>query len=304
MLTPSAAIVQRHDPERFVTVLFAPEAARETLFTLYAFNHELARAREVASMPTLALIRLQWWREVVDGAQRGHEVATPLHEAIANGRLDPAALHSMIDARMLEAEECVDENAWADYLRRHADARGRPVARRCGLRRSPYAMRRRLWCGRPAAQRLRLSSRRPMDHAGRARPRLGARTSLNLAGRKARLAGPRHPCGPAGALGTSPPGKGRRPRSLGQARTVARSPARRLLAPVMPRDPEPPRTEMARHEHPAGARARTRAIGNTASQCGGRCGEQEQAEKIAHGLQSITLFQPRQRLDCAQLHPV
>jgi phytoene synthase len=132
MLTPSAAIVQRHDPERFVTVLFAPEAARETLFTLYAFNHELARAREVASMPTLALIRLQWWREVVDGAQRGHEVATPLHEAIANGRLDPAALHSMIDARMLEAEECVDENAWADYLRGGAGTLMREAGRLLG----------------------------------------------------------------------------------------------------------------------------------------------------------------------------
>ena len=35
--------------------------------TLYAFNHELARAREAVSEPPLALIRLQWWREVVEG---------------------------------------------------------------------------------------------------------------------------------------------------------------------------------------------------------------------------------------------
>ena len=65
-----AALVRQHDPDRFLTALFAPAAQRDALLALYAFNHELARAREVASEPTLALIRLQWWREVVDGAAR------------------------------------------------------------------------------------------------------------------------------------------------------------------------------------------------------------------------------------------
>ncbi|MGD0108468.1 MAG: squalene/phytoene synthase family protein [Rhodopila sp.] len=63
-----AALVRRHDPDRFLTALFAPPERRHALLTLYAFNHELARAREVASEPALALIRLQWWREVVEGA--------------------------------------------------------------------------------------------------------------------------------------------------------------------------------------------------------------------------------------------
>jgi phytoene synthase len=57
-----AALVRRHDPDRFLTSLFAPPAQRDALLTLYAFNHELARAREVISEPPLALIRLQWWR--------------------------------------------------------------------------------------------------------------------------------------------------------------------------------------------------------------------------------------------------
>ena len=63
-----AALVRRHDPDRFLTALFAPPERRDALLTLYAFNHELARAREVVSEPPLALIRLQWWREVVEGA--------------------------------------------------------------------------------------------------------------------------------------------------------------------------------------------------------------------------------------------
>ena len=73
-----AALVRRHDPDRFLTALFAPPDRRDALLTLYAFNHELARAREVASEPPLALIRLQWWREVVEGereAARGGDAA-------------------------------------------------------------------------------------------------------------------------------------------------------------------------------------------------------------------------------------
>ena len=117
MLSPTAALVQRHDPERFVTALFAPAALRETLFVLYAFNHELARAREVVSVAPLALIRLQWWREVVQGASRAHEVATPLRAAITAGALDASALEAMIDARMMEAEDGINEPQWLDYLR-------------------------------------------------------------------------------------------------------------------------------------------------------------------------------------------
>ncbi|MDR3533603.1 MAG: squalene/phytoene synthase family protein, partial [Rhodopila sp.] len=98
-----AALVRRHDPDRFLTALFAPPERRDALLTLYAFNHELARAREVASEPPLALIRLQWWREVVEGEARRHEVASPLSEAIAGGLLNPALLLPVIEARETEA---------------------------------------------------------------------------------------------------------------------------------------------------------------------------------------------------------
>ena len=82
-----AALVRRHDPDRFLTALFAPPDKRDDLLALYAFNHELARAREVVSEPPLALIRLQWWREVVEGARRRHETAAPLGDALDRGAL-------------------------------------------------------------------------------------------------------------------------------------------------------------------------------------------------------------------------
>lgn len=98
-----ADLVRKHDPDRFLTVLFAPADRRDALLTLYAFNNELARARSVVSEPPLALIRLQWWREVVDGEAKRHEVATPLHEALAAGHLHATDLLPLIDARDQEA---------------------------------------------------------------------------------------------------------------------------------------------------------------------------------------------------------
>lgn len=111
-LSPIAAFARRHDPDRFLCTLFAPPEFREAIFALIGFNHELARAREVAREPMMVLIRLQWWRDVVEEAVAGqparrHEVAGPLSAAIRAGTLNPAALLALVEAR--EAEETGEE---------------------------------------------------------------------------------------------------------------------------------------------------------------------------------------------------
>ena len=112
------SLVRRHDPDRFFTALFAPPERRGALLALYAFNHELARAREAASEPTLALIRLQWWREGVEGARRHHEVATPLGAALDAGALHAPDLLSLMAAREAETEPSVPSRAaWQAYVR-------------------------------------------------------------------------------------------------------------------------------------------------------------------------------------------
>jgi phytoene synthase len=117
ILSSVAVLVRAHDPDRFLATLFAPPEKREALFTLYALNHELARAREVASEPMLGLIRLQWWREVVEGAEKRHEVATPLSAALAEGRLPRPLLLEMIAARETEADEAIaTRQAWLAYI--------------------------------------------------------------------------------------------------------------------------------------------------------------------------------------------
>jgi 15-cis-phytoene synthase len=104
-------LLRRADPDRFFCTLFAPPEARDSLALLYLFNHELARAREVASEPVLALIRLNWWREVVFGQAKKHEIATPLSAALAAGRFDPEELAGLIAAREAEAEPAIADAA-------------------------------------------------------------------------------------------------------------------------------------------------------------------------------------------------
>ncbi len=120
-MLPSSALtglVRRADPDRFFCTLLAPAAAREALLLLYAFNHELARAREVASQPMLARIRLMWWREVVQGAVRQHEIAAPLGAAISAGVFEAADLLALIEAREAEAEDCIpDFDGFMNYVR-------------------------------------------------------------------------------------------------------------------------------------------------------------------------------------------
>jgi 15-cis-phytoene synthase len=137
-----AALVRRHDPDRFLTALFAPPEKRDALLTLYAFNYELARAREAVSEPPLALIRLQWWREVVEGARRRHEVAEPLTAAIEAGELSRADLLALIDAREIEAEPAIDTlAAWRAYLLANAGGLAVAAARLLGAP-DPEALRR------------------------------------------------------------------------------------------------------------------------------------------------------------------
>ncbi|MDE8348008.1 MAG: squalene/phytoene synthase family protein [Acidocella sp.] len=109
--------IRRADPDRYFTSLFAPADKREALWLLYGFNNELARAREVASEPTLALIRLTWWRKVVDGAQRNHLIATPLTKALNQGIFTRADLAALIDAREAETAAIADFTHFMAYVR-------------------------------------------------------------------------------------------------------------------------------------------------------------------------------------------
>ena len=99
-LDACAALVERGDPDRFAAAMATAPAARASLFPLYAFNLEVARAPWVTKEPMIAEMRLQWWRDVVaEPAPRAHEVAGPLHDLIQTAHLPVALFDTLINAR-------------------------------------------------------------------------------------------------------------------------------------------------------------------------------------------------------------
>ena len=101
--TYSANQVKKYDYDRFLITLFAQADLREDLFALYAFNHEVAKIREAVSEPMLGEIRLQWWREAIEGIieqkPRNHEVVLPLNDTFHKHELSSEIFIKVIDAR-------------------------------------------------------------------------------------------------------------------------------------------------------------------------------------------------------------
>ncbi len=101
--------VRRDDRDRYVATLLAPAHAREALFALYAFNLEIAKTRETVSEALLGEIRLQWWRETIDGlfagTPRQHQVVSALDRAIRAHDLPRAPFDALIESR---ARDLVD----------------------------------------------------------------------------------------------------------------------------------------------------------------------------------------------------
>ncbi|MCH2396075.1 phytoene/squalene synthase family protein [Oceanibaculum sp.] len=120
-LSYCAQEVRRHDPERFLTCLFAPADRREALFALYAFNQEVAKTRAIVSEPLLGEIRLTWWREAIaeiyEGTPRQHAVVQALAGAVRAHDLPRAPFDRLIESRGqdLQPEPPADLPALLDY---------------------------------------------------------------------------------------------------------------------------------------------------------------------------------------------
>ena len=102
-------LVREADRDRFLAALFAPAERRTALFSLYAFNVEIARVRDAAREPMPGEIRLQWWREVLRGDRPGeasaHPVAAVLLETIEKHKLPLQALLDLIEARSFDLHD-------------------------------------------------------------------------------------------------------------------------------------------------------------------------------------------------------
>ncbi|MDE0333667.1 MAG: squalene/phytoene synthase family protein [Defluviicoccus sp.] len=114
--------VRRLDRERYLAALFAPGRRRDALFALYAFNLEIAKTAEVVSEPLLGEIRLQWWRDAIDGlydgSMREHPVLAALAEAIEAWDLERSRFHTILHGRAADLRErpFADLDALEEYV--------------------------------------------------------------------------------------------------------------------------------------------------------------------------------------------
>jgi 15-cis-phytoene synthase len=101
-----AELVRSADRDRFIATLFAPAPSRDALYALYAFNVELAHVRDRAREAAAGEIRLQWWREVVQGERRGEAMASPVAASLLNTieshRLPVDVLSALVEARRFD----------------------------------------------------------------------------------------------------------------------------------------------------------------------------------------------------------
>jgi len=119
-----AAELRRVDYDRYLCALFASPGPRAGMIALYAFSHEVAKISEVVSEPMLGEIRLQWWREAIDGIYDGvarrHDAVEALAEGVARFDWPRTAFDTLIEARAADLAVTPAETLAA--LESYADA--------------------------------------------------------------------------------------------------------------------------------------------------------------------------------------
>jgi 15-cis-phytoene synthase len=100
------SLVREGDPDRYWASVFAPADKRPHLHAIHAFNFEIARVRDAVREAMVGEIRLQWWRDALQGEARGdvraNPVAAALDDTIVKFRLPRQALVTLIDARIFD----------------------------------------------------------------------------------------------------------------------------------------------------------------------------------------------------------
>lgn len=126
-----ADLLRKGDKDRWLTALFAREgAARDALMALYAWNLEVARIPDTVREPLLGQMRLQWWRETLEGieagAPRAQPVARALHRAMRLGALERSGFETILAAR--ECDVAVEPPADLAALEAYAKGTGGELA--------------------------------------------------------------------------------------------------------------------------------------------------------------------------------
>ncbi|MFD1882459.1 squalene/phytoene synthase family protein [Paracoccus pacificus] len=117
-----ATLLREGDPDRYATLLAAPQPVRPRLLTLYALNLQIAQAPWASAEPLLAQMRLQWWADRLAATAAGgrpddHPVLAAFSAEWPQGA---PLLNDVIAARArdCEREPLPDLAALYDYIDR------------------------------------------------------------------------------------------------------------------------------------------------------------------------------------------
>ena len=101
-----ASLARERERDRWLSALFAPEAARPHLHALAAFTCEIARVRAAVREPLAGEMRLAWWREALAGERdseaSSHPVAAALIETRAKFALPDSAFEDLLQGRTFD----------------------------------------------------------------------------------------------------------------------------------------------------------------------------------------------------------
>ncbi len=105
-------LVAQNAKERYWACLYAPAAKRDALYALYAFDHEVSRIGGAVREPMAGEIRLQWWREVLEGKRGEEAAANPVSAAL----LTTIGGHQLPVSRLLAAVDAHAHDLYEEPL--------------------------------------------------------------------------------------------------------------------------------------------------------------------------------------------
>lgn len=108
------AMLRYTDRDRYLACLLSPPDSQDSLAALYAFNAEIARIRDLVREPLPGEVRMQWWRDLLEGTPHGETAANPvaasLLTTIEKHNLPRPVLVNMIEARIFDLYDDPFEN--------------------------------------------------------------------------------------------------------------------------------------------------------------------------------------------------
>jgi len=92
----------------YYSFLFLPSVQRQAITALYAFCREVDDIVDECSESSIALIKLNWWREEIDRVFHGqaqHPVGIALTKSIKNFNLDEKHFYSIIEGMLMDTQQ-------------------------------------------------------------------------------------------------------------------------------------------------------------------------------------------------------